>query len=446
MKMPMRIALVYVSAFTVILFISFGMAGSLTILYVKDWFGLDSITPVALYLTISFTVSTIMMFFAGHLYDKWGPVAPLLLALLSIAVWTLCVNTLARQRVWDSARWLWYTAGALNGLALSSAIMGVNPTLMRINPSKRGLSVSVSQTAMALAMVVWSNIITVLAVRMGIFSALTVAGLVNVAVILMSLTVFRGLAKVIPPDSRGRTAREARPGNLNGESKPGQLMRLLVQVFLMVLSVALSSMALVQFLAGLVEESFARLAMAPEEVRTTIVPTVMTIAGLAQAVSAVLWGYAIDRFGPLRAIPIVYSLETISSVIAYMLVFANPWIAAGFIVARLAFFGAEPVAHWVLIPVVFGSANLGKISGIVNSAPMVAALISPVISGLIRDSIGSYSYILLVSAILSTVALAAYFYLISLQRKREKRALQKASSVRSHIQSPTLTCVQRLHA
>ncbi|MEM4849041.1 MAG: hypothetical protein QXM55_05350, partial [Ignisphaera sp.] len=160
------------------------------------------------------------------------------------------------------------------------------------------------------------------------------------------------------------------------------------------------------FFAGIIEESFTITLGNVEYIRLEIVPKIMMITGFAQAISAILWGYAIDKLGALKTIPMIYALETISTTLAYLAYRLNPWIVSGFIILRYMFFSAEPVAHWVLVPSLFGLENLGRISGIINSAPMVASLIAPIIAGIIKDNIGTHSYILLISSLLSVISLS----------------------------------------
>ncbi|MEM1644582.1 MAG: hypothetical protein QXL96_01720 [Ignisphaera sp.] len=56
-----------VVAFMSMLFASFGTAGSLFILYIKDIYRLDNITPIAIGATISSGVSIVAMIVMGYL-------------------------------------------------------------------------------------------------------------------------------------------------------------------------------------------------------------------------------------------------------------------------------------------------------------------------------------------------------------------------------------------
>jgi MFS family permease len=186
----------------------------------------------------------------------------------------------------------------------------------------------------------------------------------------------------------------------------------------MIFLIATSTIVIMNLLAGILEEPFIKSGEFDNEyVRISIIPMIMSIAGIAQALSAFLWGYIIDKFGYTKTLPTIYGFEAFSTALSYIF-YSSPWFVASMISIRYIFFSAEPTVHWILIPALFGLENIGKISGIINSAPMAASLVSPMISGLIRDSTGSHRYILLVSATFSIAALAVYTYLILILKKR----------------------------
>lgn len=408
-----------VTVFVSILLTSFNVVGSLFILYIKDIYQLEFVTPIAIALTISGGISIIAIVFAGYLYDKYGLEAPISIAIASMILWALLMNFMSRVRSWDDAKLLWYAGGLLQGLTLASIMISVNTTLMTLFPYRRGLAVSVSQSAQASAMAFWSYIVTYLIQMLGFFNALTVMGLAGSISIILMTVMFKYIRKDVGKDVGGNVSATSSVVSGVRDTKIK-----LVVIYMMILFIATSSIAIMSFLAGIIEEPFIIAIEGVDSVsyvRTVIVPKIMTITGVLQAISAMLWGYAIDKVGVLRTIPVIYGLQTVLTLVAYITYRANPWIVAVSIMLRYMFFVAEPLAHWVLIPTVFGTRNLGKILGVVNSAPMLALLIAPTLAGLIRDAIGSYSYILLTSSILSTISLTIYLYL--------KKALDKAKTL-----------------
>ncbi|MEM4682288.1 MAG: hypothetical protein QXR37_02935, partial [Ignisphaera sp.] len=132
----------------------------------------------------------------------------------------------------------------------------------------------------------------------------------------------------------------------------------------------------------------------------------------------------IDRLGPLKTIPIIYLMETVSTVLSFIVYIVNPWVASSFIALRYIFFSAEPTVHWALIPVLFGLKSLGKISGILNTAPMIASVLAPVAGGLIRDIYGSHRYILILSTVLSLLSLVFYIVMKSVANRAKISSLE----------------------
>ncbi|MEM1525687.1 MAG: MFS transporter [Ignisphaera sp.] len=402
-------AIYIVVAFISMLLISFGTIGSLFILYIKDIYRLETITSIALAFTISSSASIIAIILVGYLYDKYGLSAPMSLALTSMIFWALCMYSMSRFTSWSKASVLWYTGGVFQGLVTASIMIGINPTLMRLFPARRGLAISASQSAQALAMAFWGYIATYLIHLLGFFNALTVMGLMGTSSIALAMAVFNRVAQI--PNEYKDNKDSGIPRNSSKNPNGIVIDVKLVLVYTMILFIALSSIVVMNFFAGIIEESFTITLGNVEYIRLEIVPKIMMITGFAQAISAILWGYAIDKLGALKTIPMIYVLETIATTLAYLAYRLNPWIVSGFIILRYMFFSAEPVAHWVLVPSLFGLENLGRISGIINSAPMVASLIAPIIAGIIKDNIGTHSYILLISSLLSVISLSVYINL-----------------------------------
>lgn len=145
MDMGSRTLLVLV--FILMLFSSYGVVGSIFVLYLKDIYKLKDVTPITLAFTISSAISILTMFIAGYLYDRYGPSITLVIATTMTATWVFIVNTMQRFSSWDKASLLWYLAGVPQGMAMASTMISVNPTLMKLFPKRRGFAISVSQAA-----------------------------------------------------------------------------------------------------------------------------------------------------------------------------------------------------------------------------------------------------------------------------------------------------------
>jgi MFS family permease len=404
-----------VLVFILMLFSSYGVVGSIFVLYLKDIYKLKDVTPITLAFTISSATSILTMFIAGYLYDRYGPSITLAIATTMATIWVFIVNTMQRFPSWDKASLLWYLAGVPQGMAMASTMISVNPTLMKLFPKRRGLAISVSQAAQAFALAFFGNTVPFMARCIGFFNTLTLMGIANIMIMIISLSFFRKIGKTIASNNKVRQPIQGIQKNSSLSVNWGTLFTVYTMIFL----IATSTIVIMNLLAGILEEPFIKSGEFDNEyVRISIIPMIMSIAGIAQALSAFLWGYIIDKFGYTKTLPTIYGFEAFSTALSYIF-YSSPWFVASMISIRYIFFSAEPTVHWILIPALFGLENIGRISGIINSAPMVASLVSPMISGLIRDSTGSHRYILLASATLSITALAVYIYLIMLLKKRK---------------------------
>lgn len=408
-----------VVAFMSMLFASFGTAGSLFILYIKDIYRLDNITPIAIGATISSGVSIVAMIVMGYLYDRYGLFMPMATATGSMAGWSFCIGYMGRFSSWDQASTVWYVAAVFQGFVMASIMIGLNPTLMTMFPNRRGLAVSVTQSAQALAMSFWSYTSIYLIKLLNFFNALAVMGLIGTTSIALTTIIFSR----VRASNLTKGDEDDRHSQNRIEKQDYLSKRLLALSFAMIFFIALSSIVIMSFFAGLIEESFT-FATTSTSIREDIVPQVMMVTGFLQALAAILWGYSIDRLGPLKTIPIIYSMETVSTVFSFIVYTVNPWVASLFIALRYIFFSAEPTAHWALIPVLFGLKSLGKISGILNTAPMIASVLAPVAGGLIRDIYGSHRYILTLSIVLSLLSLVFYIVMKNVANRAKVNDLE----------------------
>lgn len=415
---------IYIAVFISMLLASFGVAGSLFMLYIKDFYGLESITPIVLSFTLSSSISVIAMFFAGYIYDKYGASLLLIIASISMAGWAILIYYMNTFKFWTQASIIWYAASIVQGFVSPFIMISFNPMLMKIFPTKKGLAVSVTQSAQALAMVFWPYVFIYLIKFVGFFNALTTTGFVSSLSILITAIMFRRIEierKKIENNNMIHINIDLENKEIV-QTKKKEKENMLFLVFIMILFIAISSIIITNFLAGIIEELFTYINV-DDLIREDLVPKVMMLSGFLQTITAIAWGYVVDKIGPLKIIPLVYSMETLFTALSFTSYTINPCVSTFSITLRYMFFSAEPIAHWILIPTFFSEKNIGKIAGILNSAPMIALVISPLIGGIIRDKTNSYKHILLLSSLLSLLSLLLYTILRNLAMRFRKTSI-----------------------
>ncbi|MEM4824840.1 MAG: MFS transporter [Desulfurococcaceae archaeon] len=386
-------------SFIVMLFINIGVIGSLLILYIRDIYRLETITPIAVSFTIGGMLSAISMPIAGHVYDKKGPRVMLSFTASCTLLWGLCMYLMGKTGSWSHAMIAWYFAWAFQGFAFPFVVMSINPVLMMTFPDRRGLVISITQSAQALSMAFWPYMLRHMAQVLGFFNALATIGVLNALILMFASALHNRLNGYAKPS--GHEKASALPGNQRRVTG-------LITVFLMIFFIAMSSMIIMSFFAGILEDLFQGPGKHITDVNGTLIPLIMSLTGLLQALMAMPWGILIDKIGPFKTIPATYMAETLSTFLAFITYTSNPWITSVFIVMRYVFFTGEPVAHWTLIPLIFGIENFGLISGTLNSAPIASSIIAPLLGGLIKDITGSYRALLILSTGLSLLAFSVY--------------------------------------
>ncbi len=373
--------------------------------YLMDYYGIDSVTSIALSITISSAVAAFSSSFLGVLYDRRGSVLPLYIAtftqlLSAFLVWFM------KFYPWSISMWLWYMGGAIMGLAFPALIMSINPTIIRIFSTKPDIALAIIQSSNYLALTFWSPIISRMVVVMDVFTIFILLSIASIAMMLICIRTYSGLGTVYRLQQEGQSSQV--------------IPRLFILMLIPIFFIATSSTMLLQFIAPIVTEFCGNFGIDFEKALQHYVPLVMSVSGILQSLGAFTWGLISRRIGVLKTFPLLYALQALT---AFLIVTFSRFSLEATIIAfwlRFLVFGGEPVIHMVLIPTLFGQENIGRLLGLQTSIVMFSSILGPVIGGLARDFTRTFTNTVFLSAIFSTIATFIALYIV-LTRRRPSR-------------------------
>jgi len=413
-----RVGYTYLAVAVVMVVASGGSsAASMFIPYIQKSFSLDAVTPVVISSTISGIVSAALLTLMGSLFDRYGHRPLLAVSAICTFVSSNLVWAMSLQRSWDTARILWYASAVVSGVGFAASTASLIPTVIKWNPHAAGLISATTTAAGYAAQIVWAPTIPALIEAFGVFKAM------QIQMIVASIATFIGGVAIIKPPPQTRLgALQTRRTEQSTESGAHMDIRLFSLLFVCMFLIALSSMMLLSLLAPIMAESLSTsLGKRFEEVLSSDVAKILSIAGTMQTAAAVLGGIAIQLRDPLKILPAVYGIEGASALGLHILFGRAPQIWIGLLLLRLTSFALEPALHWALMPRLFGLQRLGRISGALNTAVMVSSTLAPFLGGFIRDRTGSYAAVVLASTLASftaTAAALALIYYVSSSGKR----------------------------
>jgi len=125
-------------------------------------------------------------------------------------------------------------------------------------------------------------------------------------------------------------------------------------------------------------------------ISNTVIPFFMSVTAVANALGALTWGSLNDRIGgPLRTLPIVYTLAGVACT-AFYFGYTNVALLLALGVAVYFALGGEPTVHFAAVPQFFGGKAAGRITVILNSSIALSSVVGPYIGAFIRDAAGTY--------------------------------------------------------
>jgi len=357
--------------------------------YFMNYYGINNITSISLSLVISSIVAMFSSSFLGMLYDRKGPSAPLYIATLmqffsAFIVWSM------RYYPWDKSMWLWYIGGAMTGFIFPALVVTINPTIIRMFYTKPNIALAIVQSGNYLAQSLWSPLIPKLIVYLDPFTTLSLLSIVS-AIMIAICSKFYSDIKIKHSSSQNISQNQPIP-------------RLFIATLIPIFFIATSSTMLNSFIAPIIIEFCRGFNIDENTISLIYIPMVMGVAGILQCIGAFAWGFIARHIGVLKAFPLLYIFQTISTFMILVLSRIDIKVIIIAIWLRYLMFGGEPIIHMMVIPTLFGQENLGKLLGLQTSSVMASLIVAPLLGGIVRDLTGFYIFTIFTSAIFSLIA------------------------------------------
>lgn len=357
--------------------------------YLIDYYKIDNITSITLFLVISSIVAMFSSSFLGVLYDRKGSATPLYIATL-MQFFSAFVVWFMRYYTWDKSMWLWYIGGAMAGFVLPALVVTINPTIITIFSTKPNIALAIVQSGNYLAQSLWSPLIPKLIVYLDPFTTLSLLSITSAIMIAICGKVYSNI-KIERSSSQNISQSQSIP-------------RLFIVTLIPIFFIATSSIMLNSFIASIIIEFCRSFNIDENTILLTYIPMAIGVAGVLQCIGAFTWGFIARRIGVLKAFPLLYAFQTIAT---FMIISLSRIGIEAVIIAiwlRYLMFGGEPIIHMMVIPTLFGERNLGKLLGLQTSSVMASSIIAPLLGGIVRDLTGFF---------ITTVATSAMFSLLA---------------------------------
>jgi len=354
--------------------------GSFVTPLVNDWGWL--IAEATLPLTILIVVFALMMIPAGWLQDRIGPRK---IALAGSVLFLVGYGLASLLRYITTHTWLIATYGLVVGAACGLTYACIAPVARKWYPDRPGFAVSTAVMGFGLAAVIFAPLKKLMIDAWGVDGALLILGIIvsiiSVAGALLVKNPPEGWVPPVKGSSSQRPLASHRPPAL--DVPPGQFIRQPVFYGLWAALAAVIGGGLTA-IGLLTPFGEIQLDLAPTQAAMAV-----SVFSLVNGLGRPLAGWCGDRFGVVRVMITVYSIQT-------LVFLALPWIVTSYPLLLLSAFllGTGYAVTFALFPVLvaagFGTRHLGINYGLVFSAFGVGAVTGYAGSRLL-DSTGSFT-------------------------------------------------------
>lgn len=354
--------------------------GSFVTPLVNDWGWL--VAEATLPLTILIVVFALMMIPAGWLQDRIGPRK---IALAGSALFLIGYSLASLLRYITTHTWLIASYGLVVGAACGLTYACIAPVARKWYPDRPGFAVSTAVMGFGLAAVIFAPLKKLMIDVWGVDGALLILGIiVSIVSVVGSMLIKNPPDDWTPPERPGTSVKS---GNIHRppapDVPPGQFIRQSVFYGLWAALAAVIGGGLTA-IGLLTPFGEIQLNLAPTQAAMAV-----SVFSLVNGLGRPLAGWCGDRFGVVKVMMTVYSVQTIVFLVL-------PWVVTNYPLLLLSAFllGTGYAVTFALFPVLvaagFGIRHLGINYGLVFSAFGVGAVTGYAGSRLF-DSTGSFT-------------------------------------------------------
>lgn len=438
--------------------------------YIMQIYGLNEVAPIALSASLMGVALLIFQIPAGFAVDRVGPKIPMAASGLAFLAGALVISRMFNAPLWEEAKTYWYLGSFLVGAGVALFIGTFPGVVGKWFVDQPGKAFGITIAGQNLSPALLAPLVAYIILSRGSLDVpLLVAGLPYIilphqlAALLLYSPFRRGMADAFvalglivlilaygvgvafwknpperwtpggPDDAGGGSVAEVSLRSAVRDKRFWILFTVMVATaigwFLFILNVATiivegvtKSVGVDASLLGYMRyfapgELVAAANYATSYVSNTVVPLFMSVTAVANALGALTWGSINDRIGgPLRTLPMVYTLAGVACV-AFYSGYTN--VALLLALGVLVYFalGGEPTVHFAAVPSFFGGKAAGRITVVLNSSIALSSVVGPYIGAFIRDATGTY----LGSILLFTVLHLASSLIVVLGAKKLSR-------------------------
>lgn len=375
--------------------------------YIIQLYSLESVSAVAVSASILGAGTLLTLVLSGYLADKFGPKIPLAISGALIFLGMFLISQMFSFDQWSSASLYWYSGSFIVGLG-SGFLIGAFPVVLgRWFPDAPGRAFGIALFGQNVSPIVLAPISAYLISLVGLPGTFIGLGVIVFAAIYLIGVL---LWKVPDADWAPEGFKVLKVSEESFSLKQAISDARFWILFTAMLSTAIGWFLILLNVATIVFEGLVeRASLSYEYVVGFYIPLFMSITALGNGFGALFWGTLNDRIGTLKTLPVLYTICGISIMLLYAS-YTNPLLLILFGVLLYFTLGGEPAVHFSAVPTFFGRKFVARITSVLNTSVMTAAVIGPYLGAAIRDLTDSYFYSLLIAAILHFfAALVVYF-------------------------------------
>ena len=362
--------------------------------YLMDMFGrTDTATFAFGSSCMGFGMMVVAPIICGSLLDKHGPKLTYSISFVCFVCYIICFRIMCSMTDWEQAKYLWYLGSFLVGLGVGQ-YSTTNPSLVtKWNPDRIGKAFGIADMGSALAVMWIPSFVTFLIPRVGVSNTLTTLGIIACCSVLVLGIILCRLpepdwkpAGWAPPKQLETADQKGTGGlTLKEAARKKEFWCLIACIFFACIGGFMFSMNLTPIV---IEGCSVKGGLDQDYVVSTLVPLIMAVAGVCDAVGRPLWGFIMDKFkNRWTFLLFVYGCRVIAFVV-FLLLYTT---ATGTIIGTaLGFicYGGISVAHSSAGVALFGTRKGGAITGATLIAVGIAWVAGPSLSAMVADAVG----------------------------------------------------------
>ena len=368
--------------------------------YLMETYHLSANTAVVLGATwLGISNMVIGPIIGGYLADKGGPKIGYGIAGLSILVGFLLLRSMVGIPEWEQAKIFYYAGSFFVGLA-GGLYAGTAPAVTtKWNPDRIGKAVGICNIGPGLANLWLAWFVALMIPRMGIANTYTWLGIIGAVVFwFVGALLWKNPPKNYIPAGCDQEAIIKK--RANADKEPLNIPELLKDykfwlIWLIIFSkcFAGSVFSMNQSLIY-IDGLSAKGGMDILEVRNVIIPSVMSVAAIFNALGRPLWGWIMDKIGnPFNTMLVLFSCQ----ILAFWLLFLGFTTVATLFITVILFTitnAGSACVNVAISPYVFGAKMAGKVMAVMFTATGLAYIIGPYLAAYISDLTGGFGSVI----------------------------------------------------